>query len=143
MTVRRWHLGLLSAAIRAADHGRAIDAVPTVIGHWQGLGGMWVQQWTTLRILAELLGSLRLDEEAAVLLAAADMHNEEAPEVVGADAERERALRTALRTRLGHDGYARCLARGQRLTRRDVVDYALGPALARARAATIKDRIDH
>jgi predicted ATPase/DNA-binding SARP family transcriptional activator len=68
-------VSLLSAAIRAADHGRAIDAVPMVIGHWQGLGGMWVQQWTTLRILAELLGSLRLDEEAAVLLAAADTHN--------------------------------------------------------------------
>ena len=104
------------------------------IGHWQRLGGMWVQQWTTLRILAELLGSLGLDEEATVLLAAADTHKEEAPEVVGTDAERERALRAALRSRLGANGYARCEARGQRLNRRDVVTYALGPALVRAGA---------
>lgn len=132
-------VSLLSAATRADDHGRAIDAVPIVVGHWQRLGGMWVQQWTTLRILAELLGSLGLDEDAVVLLAAAETYGADAAEVVGTDAERERALRAALRSRLGDDGYARCEARGQRLTRRDVVAHALGPALARAREVVAEE----
>jgi predicted ATPase/DNA-binding SARP family transcriptional activator len=126
-------VSLFSAAVRADNHQRALEAVPQVIGHWQRLGGMWVQQWTTLRILVELLVTLGLLDEAAVLLAAADTDENDAPEVTGADAEREDALRTTIRTRLGARAYDRSRLHGERLTRPQVVAYALGTALPNAR----------
>lgn len=129
-------VSLLSAATRARDHRRAIAAVPDVVGHWQRLGGMWVQQWTTLRVVAELLTSLRIDDAAAVLFAAADAAADDAPAVTGTDAVREQQLQAGLRDRLGDQRHAQCVAAGQRLTRTGAVAYAISTALPRAVSAT-------
>ena len=93
-------VSLLSAAVRSGDHGVAVETFPDAVRHWQR-SGMWVQQWTTLRLLAELLVELDVLEPAAVLLGAADA-DADAPRVSGPDVDRVRALAAAV------DGVARC-----------------------------------
>lgn len=117
---------LVSGALRLGDRDTALLRLPEVIRHWQR-SGSWTQQWTTLRILVELLVDLGAYQEAAVVLGAAD-HAEEAATVVGADAARLEAIRARL---VSDDGYAR----GAALRRGEVVERALDAISRRWRDA--------
>ncbi|WP_165968738.1 AfsR/SARP family transcriptional regulator [Arthrobacter crusticola] len=126
-------VSLLSGAMRRRDYQRAVDAFPAVIEHWQR-SGMWVQQWTTLRLLAEFLADLDQPRPAVVLLSAADSAAE-ASVVGGPEAGRAKERWERLVRRLGPEDTARCVAMGSSMARSDVIVYALGIALPRARQA--------
>ena len=126
-------VSLLSAAVRSGDHGVAVTTFPDAVRHWQR-SGMWVQQWTTLRLLAELLVDLDVLEPAAVLLGAAEA-DADAPRLSGPDVDRARVLAAALQRSRGAADAARLRARGAALTRREVLDLALDVALPAAAAA--------
>ncbi len=125
-------VSLLSAAVVAGDHGVAVATFPDAVRHWQR-SSMWVQQWTTLRLLAELLVDLEVLEPAAVLLGAADA-DADAPRVSGPDVDRARALVAALERSRGPADTA-AAARGAALSRREVLELALDVALPAAAAA--------
>ncbi|PVZ14817.1 BTAD domain-containing putative transcriptional regulator [Actinomycetospora cinnamomea] len=129
-------VGLVSAAMRSGDTRRAMDGFPEAIRHWARTG-MRVQQWTTLRILVELLVGLEVHVPAAVLITAADAAPD-APAVVGADAQRLDALRETLRERLGDEAMERAGARSSGLTTPDVIAYALDHALPAAAGALVR-----
>ncbi|MDN5856346.1 MAG: hypothetical protein L0K86_26590, partial [Actinomycetia bacterium] len=106
--------------------GRTAEALALfgpLLQRWLRLA-IWPQQWTTLRILAELLAANDWPETAALLLAAAG-HAPSAPAVTGADADRYRALAGALRERVGPDAHDRIKALAAVLPRAQVVDRAL------------------
>ncbi|RJU01071.1 hypothetical protein D6T65_11645 [Arthrobacter frigidicola] len=126
-------VSLLSGAMRRRDYRRAVDAFPAVIEHWQR-SGMWVQQWTTLRLLAELLADLDQPRPAVVLLSAADSAAE-ASVVGGPEAGRAKERWEWLARRLGPRDTARCVAMGSSMARSETIAYALGIALPRARQA--------
>jgi len=126
-------VSLLSAAVRTGDRLVAVATFLDAVRHWQR-SGMWVQQWTTLRLLAELLVDLGIAEPAAALLGAGAA-DPDAPLVSGADVDRARAVRAALDGCLGPADAARLHARGSALTRQDVLDLALDVALPAAAAA--------
>ena len=126
-------VSLLSAAVRAGDYGVAVATFPDAVRDWQR-SGMWVQQWTTLRLLAELLVDLEVLEPAAVLLGAAAA-DADAPRVSGPDVDRARALVAALERSRGPADTARLHARGAALSRREVLELALDVALPAAAAA--------
>jgi hypothetical protein len=98
----------ISTTSLASLHGRhgsaprALELFMEVVAerHRQGA---WRQQWVTLRNVAELLGRLDLDAQAAVLLGAIDVAST-APRVFGAQAARLTELRHRLEERLGADG---------------------------------------
>jgi predicted ATPase/DNA-binding SARP family transcriptional activator len=120
-------VALLAASTRLHDHRAALRRFPDAVRHWQR-SGMRVQQWTTLRILAELLVAVGADEPAAVLLAAAEVAAD-APAVVGGDADRLAALQATIRTRIGPERAGQAAARGASLTGPEVVVFALDHAL--------------
>lgn len=126
-------VSLISAAVRTGDHRTAVATLPDAVRHWQR-SGMWVQQWTTLRLLAELLVDLGVEEPAAVLLSAAAADSD-APTVSGADADRAHAFWARLRSRLGAARVAELRARGTALARPEVITHALEVAVPRAVAA--------
>ncbi|WP_459279754.1 AfsR/SARP family transcriptional regulator [Arthrobacter sp. TMN-37] len=126
-------VSLLSGAMRGRDYGRAVEAFPAVIEHWHR-AGMWVQQWTTLRLLAELLADLDQPRPAVVLLSAAGSAPE-ASVVGGPEADRAEERWRRLARCLGPADTARCVAMGSALTRSEAIVYALGTALPQARDA--------
>ncbi|WP_159800794.1 BTAD domain-containing putative transcriptional regulator [Arthrobacter zhaoguopingii] len=126
-------VSLLSGAMRGRDYGRAAAAFPAVIEHWQR-SGMWVQQWTTLRLLAELLTDLDRPRPAVVLLSAAECAPE-ASVVGGPEADRAAERWVHLARCLGPSDTTRCVAIGSALTRSEAIAYALGTAVPQAREA--------
>ncbi|WP_307843227.1 BTAD domain-containing putative transcriptional regulator [Arthrobacter sp. MSA 4-2] len=129
-------VSLLSGAMRGRDYARALAAFPVVIEHWHR-AGMWVQQWTTLRLLAELLADLDQPRPAVVLLSAAGSAPE-ASVIGGPEADRAEERWTHLARRLGPADTARCAAMGSALTRSEAIVYALGTALPQAREAAAR-----
>lgn len=67
----------------------APDGYRDLIDYWERTGS-WVQQWTTLRNLAQLLRALG-DEETAALLDAARRPRSDAPAVVQVSTDRGNA----------------------------------------------------
>jgi hypothetical protein len=98
-------------------------ACSRAIRGWQRTGS-WFQQWTTLRTLAILLAERGADEQAAVLLGAADAALE-APAIGGAEAPAYDALRFRLASRLGAARFAQTTAWAANRPRAAVIDYAL------------------
>ncbi len=76
-------VGLLSAYARAGRTADALDGYRNLIDYWERTGA-WVQQWTTLRNLADLLSACG-DAESATFLRAAAAHAPDAPPVPDAD----------------------------------------------------------
>ena len=116
-------VGLLAAALRTGDHATAVRLFPQAIRGWQRAGS-WFQQWTTLRTLAILLAERGADEQAAVLLGAADAAPE-APAIGGAEAPAYDALRVRLASRLGAARFAQAAAWAAGRPRTAVIEYAL------------------
>jgi predicted ATPase/DNA-binding SARP family transcriptional activator len=116
----------LTATCLRGRHGEPSTGLPAfaeLIRHWRRRGN-WLQQWTTLRNLAELLIRLEADEPAVTIIAAAETR-ETVPPTFGAESER---LRTALRTarwRLGEDRFAAAQAAGAPLDGNATVEHAL------------------
>ena len=114
-TGNRYLLGaaLVSAASlrgRRGDPAAALPLFGEAVEQWHRSGN-WVQQWTTLRNVIEVLIRLGADHDAAVLLGAMDA-SATAPEPFGPDAGRLAAARATLGARLGPDGLAAALAEG-------------------------------
>lgn len=124
-------VALAAAETRTGDIARAIELFAEVIRHWQRTG-MWVQQWTTLRNLAELFANVGMPEPAVILLAAAD-HARDAPAIAGADADRIADLSRRLNIRLGEAELTRLSTFAQSLTPAEVVAHALASIAATAR----------
>ena len=116
-------IALVSLLVRLDRSDEALGELAELIDLWWRTS-TWPQQWTTLRLLAELLGGAGQAEAAAVLLEAAE-RDAAAPAVVGADATRLRALRTRLREELGDDGWRRVTTTARVLPRARVVERAL------------------
>jgi hypothetical protein len=116
-------VGLLAAALRTGDHATAVRLFPEAIRGWQRAGS-WFQQWTTLRTLAILLAERGADEQAAVLLGAADAAPE-APAIGGAEAPAYDALRVRLASRLGTARFAQAARWAAGRPRAAVIEYAL------------------
>lgn len=64
-------VGRLSNLADACETSRALAGYEELIAYWERTGS-WVQQWVTLRNLADLLDSIGDDVPAALLRAAAD-----------------------------------------------------------------------
>ena len=114
---------LASSAARTGDLAEACSRYLDVIRYWQRTGS-WTQQWTTLRNVAELLAGCGRDGDAAFLFAAADS-DPDAPAVVGADADRLAACRSAVANRLGEEEAGRLERAATRVPRPEVVRRAL------------------
>jgi predicted ATPase len=72
-------VGLVTARASAGRIAEALDGYQDLIDYWARTGG-WIQQWTTLRNLAQLLHAIG-DEETAVYLDAAADHAPDAPPI--------------------------------------------------------------
>jgi predicted ATPase/DNA-binding SARP family transcriptional activator len=72
-------VGLMTSRERAGRMAEALAGYRELIGYWERTGG-WVQQWTTLRNLARLLGVLGDRATALRLVAAADAAPEAPPD---------------------------------------------------------------
>ena len=70
------HVTALASADRVAE---ALDGYQALIDYWARTGG-WIQQWTTLRNLAQLLRTIG-DHETAIYLDAAADHAPDAPPI--------------------------------------------------------------
>jgi predicted ATPase/DNA-binding SARP family transcriptional activator len=116
----------LTATCLQGRNGKPRDALPAfaeLVEHWRRRGN-WLQQWTTLRNLAELLIRLEADEPAVAIVAAVDVHASASP-AFGAESQRlQRAMATA-RARLGEDRFTAARTRGAQLQRHETVDVAL------------------
>jgi predicted ATPase/DNA-binding SARP family transcriptional activator len=120
-------VALVTAASLRARYGQPSAALPVfadLLRHWHR-SGSWIQQWTTLRNLAELLARLGADEPA-VVIASASASDETAGPAFGAESERLAAAMRGARRRLGDERSAAALARGRQLTGPQVVELALG-----------------
>ncbi|MPV36216.1 ATP-binding protein [Georgenia subflava] len=115
------NIALLAVLTRSQRRAEALGVVGPLLDRWFRLGA-WPQQWTTLRIFAELLAEDR-PESAALLLTAADAASS-APAVTGADARRYAKLGADLRAELGTSVFGRITELGSILPRAQVVDRA-------------------
>ena len=128
---------LVRLATLRARLGAPVEALrlfSEVIDLWR-LSGWWVQQWITLRNLAEFFGRLGSDEAAATLIAASEESSTAVP-VYGAQAERLDALKDELRGRLGDAAFSAAWERGCSMPDDDVVAFAkteIGRLLERER----------
>jgi predicted ATPase/DNA-binding SARP family transcriptional activator len=113
---------------RHGDPRRAARAYLELLELWR-LGSLRPVESTMLRGVAELLGTLGEDVDAAVLQGSIIANATSA--LFGPDAARQHALAGSLRTRLGDVRYAEALARGGRLDDDAVLELA-AEALARA-----------
>jgi len=125
-----------SGQLRPVEHTGGDDRVPgsPLTGsllEQQQLGGRWATLWNTLRILAELLARLGDNDEAALLLAAAEQART-APVPFGHDAERYQRLREDLGQVLGRERLARLTGTARSLPRDEVCRLAAA-ALSDAR----------
>jgi predicted ATPase/DNA-binding SARP family transcriptional activator len=118
-------VALLSAVTvqgRTGDPGGALERYPELVEHW-ARAGSWVQQWTTLRNLADLLVRAGNDRPAAVLLGATAAPSEGAA-VFGPDAERLHLARETIVERLGEAETMAALAEGAALDASGAVRFA-------------------
>ena len=67
-------VGLVSVQAAAGEVPTALNGYRELIDHWERTGG-WIQQWTTLRNLADLLDLLEDRSAAAFLRGAADAND--------------------------------------------------------------------
>lgn len=119
---------LTSASLRAR-HGEPAAALPAfrdLILHWRR-SGSWVQQWTTLRNLAELCVRLGADEPAVTIASAARARSETAS-VFGSESERLHEAMASARERLGSGRFEVARSRGRSMTPHEVVELALATA---------------
>lgn len=119
-------VALLTAASLRARYGQPSDALQEfadLLRHWHR-SGSWIQQWTTLRNLAELLVRLGADE-AAVVIATASASSETAGPAFGTESERLAAAMRIARRRLGDDRFSVACSRGGELNGPDVVELAV------------------
>jgi tetratricopeptide (TPR) repeat protein len=70
-------VGLVTARARAGRIAEALEGYQELVDYWARTGG-WIQQWTTLRNLAQLLRTIG-DQETAVYLETAADHAPDAP----------------------------------------------------------------
>ena len=92
-------VALLALRVRAGRHPDAATLGSRLIGDLRRQGA-WIQAWTTVRLVAELLADLGRWADAAFLLSAAELAPD-APPPVGEDVARYASLRTDLDDRLG------------------------------------------
>jgi predicted ATPase/DNA-binding SARP family transcriptional activator len=119
----------LSATSLLARHGppnEAARAFVEVIDRFEK-GGNWRQQWTTIRLAAELLARLERHHAAAVVLGAVESADGE--NIFGDDAERLAGLRAELSAVLGLS-LAPALRDGQARDRTDIVAFTRDRLLA-------------
>jgi predicted ATPase/DNA-binding SARP family transcriptional activator len=116
---------LVSALTRAGRDVEALARFADLIELWRR-SSTWPQQWTTLRLLAEVLETRAEKRTAALLLEAAD-RDPAAPAVTGADAVRLAKLRTRLEHGLG-DEWSTVRRAATVLSRAQVVERALHAA---------------
>ena len=116
---------LTAASVRARDGdlSEAVSGYADLLRHWRRSGN-WMQQWTVLRNLVELLVELEAEEPAVVIAAAAEVEETAAPTFGTESARLERAL-AAARERLGHERFEAARRRGRGLRGHEAVDLAL------------------
>ena len=107
---------------RHGDSETALRSFGSIIDRWQRTGN-WMQQWTTLRNLADLFVRLGDDEPAAILYgAAAGAQN--VASVYGPEAERLERAEKALGERLGPRLFGDLAEKGRRMSGVDCVELA-------------------
>jgi predicted ATPase/DNA-binding SARP family transcriptional activator len=111
-----------SLRARSSQPVAALPAFAALLRHWQR-SGSWVQQWTTLRNLVDLLVRLGADE-AAIAIATAAASDATAGPAFGSASERLTAAVRLAERRSGPDRAAAARAHGRRLTAPEAV--ALG-----------------
>lgn len=121
---------LASLRARHSDPRSAVPEFTGLLEHWRRSGN-WLQQWTTLRNLAEVLTALGEDETAVVIAAASQAEGTASP-TFGSESDRLAQVFARARSRLGDERLARARERGRRLHATEVVDLAL-EALAHVR----------
>jgi predicted ATPase/DNA-binding SARP family transcriptional activator len=114
---------LVSAFVRMRRPADALPRFDELIELWRR-SSIWTQQWTTLRLLAELLADEGRQQSAMLLLEAAD-HDPASPAVTGGDARRLARLRSTLVRQLGDDRSNQIRRRARSLSRARVVDAAM------------------
>ena len=115
-------VSVASLLARHGDPTRALRWFGEVIDRWRRTGN-WMQQWTTLRNLADLLVRLGQDEPAAILYGAA-AGGDRAASVYGPEAERLEEARLQLEQRLGDQALAALTASGRHLAGAEAVALA-------------------
>jgi predicted ATPase len=115
-------VALVSGAALRGRHGdprAALRSLSEVMEHWRRAGN-WVQQWTTVRNIVELLVQINADEPAAVLDAAVESRATSTA-AFGEVADRLHLARDRLRNRLGQDVFRVATERGAGLSDDQVV----------------------
>jgi tetratricopeptide (TPR) repeat protein len=123
----RFQSGVASVSVatirdHVGDPPGALETFREVIDFWR-FGGLWVQQWVTLRNLAELFGRLGEDEPTAILLAASETSSTAVPSF-GAQGERLTALKAQLVERMGAAAFEAASERGRTMSDEEAVAYA-------------------
>jgi predicted ATPase len=108
---------------RHLDAEQALESFRDIIDRWRRTGN-WMQQWTTLRNLADLFVRLEVDESAALLYGAV-AENEGAPSVYGPEAARVRDAHGVLQERLGEQRLRDLIHRGSTMSGEQCVALAL------------------
>lgn len=131
-------VALLAALVRTHRAQEATPLAATLL-HDLRRAGAWPQLWTTVRILAELEATGNHPHEAALLLAAADLHPS-APSTTGDDVPRYASLREALQMRLGARTVDRIHTAARGASREQIADRAVamlaGPDARSSRPST-------
>lgn len=117
---------------RQGNTSRSLELFAELVEHHR-LNAMWIQQWTGIRNLVELFGSIGAEADALVLLAAAEA-SEAAPPTFGEQGARLAALSADLEDRLGPEEARMAADQGRQLSDQEAVRYALG-AIERALSA--------
>lgn len=115
-------LSVVSVEVRAGDPRAALADLGDLVDHWHR-SGSWVQGWTTMRLVVEVLSRLGHDGPAAVLLGALRAAPSASP-AYGADQVRLAAAETELRGRLGDAAYQGLIADGAALDGNDAMALA-------------------
>jgi predicted ATPase/DNA-binding SARP family transcriptional activator len=125
-------VGLLTLRSRTGSVDEALRGYRELIDYWELTGG-WLQQWTTLRNLADLLRTLddEDEDETAVFLEAAADYAPEAPAINDGRPDRHRSTLDANRFAEAH----RQARTSERSTVVDVARRAIDRQLAGARHA--------
>ena len=124
-------IALISALVRLGRHDEALRVFPDLLHQLRRRGG-WPQLWTSLRILAELLAELGRPQDAALLLASANL-DPSAPPVTGDDVPRYRELRRRITGQIGTVAHQRLADQAGLLSRVQVLDRALAALAGTAR----------
>jgi hypothetical protein len=129
-------VSIASLQARLGHDELALASFVDVVEHWHRAGN-WVQQWTTMRNVADLLVRLHCNVAAVELLTALTVGGRGGP-LIGADAERIAAARATVAARITPDEWEQAVDRGAARSDDAAVAAVLDVLRDRALATTAK-----